>query len=55
MFHVCTCNTFVIGFYFYPTGVKRFVYVSAADSGVINYLLQGYYDGKVTLDHVNFF
>lgn len=27
-------------------GVKRFVYVSAADSGVINYLLQGYYDGK---------
>lgn len=27
-------------------GVKRFVYISAADSGVINYFLQGYYDGK---------
>ncbi|KAK9079906.1 hypothetical protein SSX86_001580 [Deinandra increscens subsp. villosa] len=26
--------------------VKRFVYVSAADSGVMNYILQGYYDGK---------
>nr|XP_043639237.1 uncharacterized protein At1g32220, chloroplastic-like [Erigeron canadensis] len=27
-------------------GVKRFVYISAADSGVINYFLQGYFDGK---------
>ncbi|KAF1871875.1 hypothetical protein Lal_00020670 [Lupinus albus] len=27
-------------------GVKRFVYISAADFGVINYLLQGYYEGK---------
>nr|KAJ0201201.1 hypothetical protein LSAT_V11C600304940 [Lactuca sativa] len=27
-------------------GVKRFVYISAADTGVINYFLQGYYDGK---------
>ncbi|KAI7744467.1 hypothetical protein M8C21_024459, partial [Ambrosia artemisiifolia] len=27
-------------------GVKRFVYVSAADCGVMNYILQGYYDGK---------
>ncbi|KAL8216492.1 hypothetical protein R6Q57_023329 [Mikania cordata] len=26
--------------------VKRFVFVSAADCGVINYVLQGYYDGK---------
>lgn len=29
------------------TGVKRFVYISAADFGVINYLLKGYYEGKV--------
>ncbi|KAG2400372.1 uncharacterized protein HKW66_Vig0097740 [Vigna angularis] len=28
-------------------GVKRFVYISAADFGVVNYLLQGYYQGKV--------
>lgn len=28
-------------------GVKRFVYISAADFGVVNYLLQGYYEGKV--------
>ncbi|EES00762.1 hypothetical protein BDA96_03G174800 [Sorghum bicolor] len=27
-------------------GVKRFVYVSAADFGLLNYLLQGYYEGK---------
>jgi uncharacterized protein YbjT (DUF2867 family) len=27
-------------------GVKRFVYISAADYGVVNYLLQGYYEGK---------
>ncbi|XP_073103504.1 uncharacterized protein At1g32220, chloroplastic isoform X2 [Elaeis guineensis] len=27
-------------------GVKRFVYISAADFGVANYLLQGYYKGK---------
>ncbi|XP_057957493.1 uncharacterized protein At1g32220, chloroplastic isoform X2 [Malania oleifera] len=27
-------------------GVKRFVYISAADFGFVNYLLQGYYDGK---------
>ncbi|XP_065636547.1 uncharacterized protein LOC112003124 [Quercus suber] len=29
-----------------PAGVKRFVYVSATDFGVANYLLQGYYAGK---------
>lgn len=28
-------------------GVKRFVYVSAADFGLVNYLLRGYYEGKV--------
>ncbi|CAI9772310.1 unnamed protein product [Fraxinus pennsylvanica] len=27
-------------------GVKRFVYVSAADYGLVNYLLRGYYEGK---------
>ncbi|KAI3976813.1 hypothetical protein MKX01_008671 [Papaver californicum] len=27
-------------------GVKRFVYISAADLGVANYLMQGYYKGK---------
>ncbi|XP_062024411.1 uncharacterized protein At1g32220, chloroplastic [Rosa rugosa] len=27
-------------------GVKRFVYVSAADFGLANYLLRGYYEGK---------
>lgn len=27
-------------------GVKRYVYISAADFGVANYLLQGYYEGK---------
>ncbi|KAK9273261.1 hypothetical protein L1049_018068 [Liquidambar formosana] len=27
-------------------GVKRFVYISAADFGLANYVLQGYYDGK---------
>lgn len=27
-------------------GVKRFVYISAANFGVANYLLQGYYEGK---------
>ncbi|XP_026381006.1 uncharacterized protein At1g32220, chloroplastic-like [Papaver somniferum] len=27
-------------------GVKRFVYISAADLGVANYLMQGYYEGK---------
>lgn len=27
-------------------GAKRFVYISAADFGLVNYLLQGYYDGK---------
>lgn len=27
-------------------GVKRFVYISAADFGMVNYLLQGYYEGK---------
>ncbi|XP_028799045.1 uncharacterized protein At1g32220, chloroplastic [Neltuma alba] len=27
-------------------GVKRFVYISAADFGVVNFLLQGYYEGK---------
>ncbi|KAI0496628.1 hypothetical protein KFK09_022949 [Dendrobium nobile] len=29
-------------------GVKRFVYISAADFGLVNYLLRGYYDGKIT-------
>lgn len=28
-------------------GVKRFAYISAADFGVANYLLKGYYEGKV--------
>uniref|UniRef100_A0A6N2LFI8 NAD-dependent epimerase/dehydratase domain-containing protein n=1 Tax=Salix viminalis TaxID=40686 RepID=A0A6N2LFI8_SALVM len=28
-------------------GVKRFVYISAADFGLVNYLLKGYYAGKV--------
>lgn len=32
---------------FLCAGVKRFVYISAADFGVANYLLQGYYEGKV--------
>ncbi|XP_071705461.1 uncharacterized protein At1g32220, chloroplastic-like [Rutidosis leptorrhynchoides] len=27
-------------------GIKRFVFISAADSGVISYFLQGYFDGK---------
>ncbi|KAH9675927.1 NAD(P)-bd dom domain-containing protein [Citrus sinensis] len=27
-------------------GVKRFVFVSAADFGLVNYLLRGYYEGK---------
>ncbi|EEF41156.1 uncharacterized protein At1g32220, chloroplastic isoform X1 [Ricinus communis] len=27
-------------------GVKKFVYVSAADFGLINYILRGYYEGK---------
>ncbi|KAE8682538.1 NAD(P)-binding Rossmann-fold superfamily protein isoform 2 [Hibiscus syriacus] len=27
-------------------GVKRFVYISAADLGLANYLLKGYYEGK---------
>ncbi|GFP81643.1 uncharacterized protein at1g32220 chloroplastic [Phtheirospermum japonicum] len=27
-------------------GVKRFVYISAADFGVVNYLLRGYFEGK---------
>ncbi|KAG5527830.1 hypothetical protein RHGRI_028689 [Rhododendron griersonianum] len=27
-------------------GVKRYVYISAADFGLVNYLLQGYYEGK---------
>ncbi|KAL5708407.1 hypothetical protein ACHQM5_019204 [Ranunculus cassubicifolius] len=27
-------------------GVKRFVYVSAADFGVVNYVLKGYFEGK---------
>lgn len=34
-------------FFFLFVGVKRFVYISAADFGLVNYLLQGYYDGKV--------
>lgn len=29
------------------SGVKRFVYISAADFGVINYLIRGYFQGKV--------
>lgn len=32
---------------FASTGVKRFVFISAADFGLANYLLQGYYEGKV--------
>ncbi|CAN1816497.1 Uncharacterized protein At1g32220, chloroplastic [Linum perenne] len=28
-------------------GVKRFVYISAADFGLANYILRGYYEGKV--------
>ncbi|XP_038884089.1 uncharacterized protein At1g32220, chloroplastic isoform X1 [Benincasa hispida] len=32
--------------YQWLTGVKRFVYISAADFGLANYLLQGYYEGK---------
>ncbi|KAL3650955.1 hypothetical protein CASFOL_007358 [Castilleja foliolosa] len=28
------------------TGVKRFVYISAADFGVVNYLVRGYFEGK---------
>lgn len=36
---------------FFYSGVKRFVYISAADFGVVNYLLQGYYEGKVLLYH----
>ncbi|XP_042483085.1 uncharacterized protein At1g32220, chloroplastic-like isoform X1 [Macadamia integrifolia] len=27
-------------------GVKRFIYISAADFGLVNYLLKGYYEGK---------
>ncbi|KAJ7971167.1 NAD(P)-binding rossmann-fold protein [Quillaja saponaria] len=27
-------------------GVERFVYISAADFGLVNYILQGYYEGK---------
>ncbi|OMO49971.1 hypothetical protein COLO4_38266 [Corchorus olitorius] len=27
-------------------GVKRFVYISAADFGLVNYIIRGYYDGK---------
>ncbi|XP_044506592.1 uncharacterized protein At1g32220, chloroplastic-like [Mangifera indica] len=27
-------------------GVKKFVYISAADFGLVNYLLRGYYEGK---------
>lgn len=27
--------------------MKRYVYISAADFGLVNYLLQGYYEGKV--------
>lgn len=29
------------------SGVKRFVYISAADFGLVNYLLKGYFAGKV--------
>lgn len=36
-------------FNFLFSGVKRFVYISAADFGVVNYLLRGYYEGKVFL------
>lgn len=31
----------------YVSGVKRFVYISAADFGVINNLIRGYFQGKV--------
>ncbi|XP_075518143.1 uncharacterized protein At1g32220, chloroplastic-like isoform X3 [Primulina tabacum] len=30
-------------------GVKRFVYISAADFGVVNYVLRGYYEGKLSI------
>jgi hypothetical protein len=40
---VLIVGRFVLGL----TGVKRFIYISAADFGVVNYLLQGYYEGKV--------
>lgn len=33
--------------FFLSVGVRRFVYISAADFGLVNYLLQGYYEGKV--------
>jgi len=33
----------------FVAGVKRFVYISAADFGLVNYLLQGYYEGKVLI------
>lgn len=37
---------------FLCAGVKRFVYISAADFGVANYVLQGYYEGKVLAQYV---
>lgn len=33
-------------------GVKRFAYVSAADFGLVNYLLRGYYEGKRATEKV---
>ncbi|CAI0376544.1 unnamed protein product [Linum tenue] len=31
-------------------GVKRFVYISAADFGLANYILRGYYEGKFSVN-----
>ncbi|KAA3489840.1 catalytic/coenzyme binding protein [Gossypium australe] len=36
-------------------GVKRFVYISAADFGLANYLLKGYYEGKISMYIENFY
>lgn len=42
-----TLFAWMMGATLLSTGVKRFVYISAADFGLANYLLQGYYEGKV--------
>jgi hypothetical protein len=36
----------------FAIGVKRFVYISSADFGLANYLLQGYYEGKVLFHYL---
>lgn len=43
--HLWCCTLFFL--FFWMIGVKRFVYVSAADFGLANYLVRGYYEGKV--------